>query len=534
MRLHALLAGTIAAVQMATVCAAAQSEIPELTDAGISMTPAVPPPGALDQPVDRGEYTVGPGDQFVLSFWGEVNRSVPITVTPEGSLILPVGGAVPVAGLSITDAEGAVVGRLEDYYHDTEMSLSLLSPRILVIHVTGAVESPGGYGVPASTRVSSAIDLAGGVLADASLRRIVIRGSGDEERGVDLVRYARLGDLASNPMVAEGGVIHVPFDRDVVEVWGAVNCPGPYEILRGERLVDALELAGGLRPDANPDDVEIVRFLEERPDEYISFAVDLTSPAPLAGGYGLPLRDGDKVLVHRIEGWHQDSRVDVRGEVRFPGAYSIVDGRNTLGDVVQRAGGPTAAADLSRAVLVRSASVTQETGADRELRLMEESGRDDLDHEEYEFLRAGRVEVAGQFSVDLEALLVHGDADADVVLYGGDVVEFPRYLDVVRVSGAVVRPGCVRFEKGARARHYVELTGGYADDADRGGTRVVKGQTGQRLRPSRRVRIEPGDTVWVPREEERNWFEVTKEVLSIVSQVATIYILIEGIRTTSN
>ena len=39
--------------------------------------------GALDAPVRRSEYVVGPNDVFSLNLWGEVNVRTRLTVTPE-------------------------------------------------------------------------------------------------------------------------------------------------------------------------------------------------------------------------------------------------------------------------------------------------------------------------------------------------------------------------------------------------------------------------------------------------------------------
>lgn len=487
------------------------------------------PGGALDGPVGREEYVVGPSDVLALSLWGEVNVTAPLTVTPEGSLILPVGGTVQVSGLTIAGAEERVRRRLSDYYHDIELTLSLVTPRRVIVHVTGAVKEPGEYTVSAAERVSGVVELAGGLLATSSERLIALRDPRGAERSVDLLIYRRLGDLAANPLVMEGSIVLVPYRINTVEILGAVNAAGEYEVVPGDRLRDLIELAGGPRPDAHLNDVEMVRFRENDPNRYDSFTVDLGGEAGGGRAAEIELRGGDRVFVRGIERWHRDARVEVLGEVKFAGTYSIIEGEDALSDVIARAGGLTPVADLARARLRRQAAGKFQTGAERQVELLESFDRQDMTYEEYAFLQSQRLEVSDEVSVDFGALLLRGDRAADVVLLDEDLIEIPRALSVVRVSGAVKSPGLVRFTPGARTEDYIELAGDYTRDADRARTRIVKSQSGSRLRPNRGTTIEPGDIVWVPRAKERDWWEITKDLLSVGGQVATIYILIQGI-----
>jgi protein involved in polysaccharide export with SLBB domain len=494
-----------------------------------SVTAPVLPAPVLDGPVGRDEYVVGPNDVLALSLWGEVNVTAPLTVTPEGILILPVGGTVEVSGLTIAVAEERVRRRLSDYYRDVELTLSLVTPRRVIVHVTGAVKEPGEYTVSAAQRVSGVVELAGGLLAASSERLIELRGPRGAGRPVDLLRYRRLGDLAANPLVMEGSVVFVPYRTDTAVILGAVNAAGEYEVVPGDRLQDLIDLAGGPLPAANLNGVEIVRFRENDASRYDSFTVDLRGGAGGEGAAGIELRGGDRVFVHGIERWHRDARVEVLGEVMFAGTYSIIEGEDTLSDVIARAGGLTPVADLARARLRRQAAGKFQTGAERQVELLESFDRQDMTYEEYAFLQSQRLEVSDEVSVDFSALLLRGDRAAEVALLDEDLIEIPRALSVVRVSGAVKSPGLVKFTPGARVEDYIGLAGDYTRDADRARTRIVKSQSGSRLRPNRGTTIEPGDIVWVPRAKERDWWEIAKDLLSVGGQVATIYILIQGI-----
>jgi len=492
--------------------------------------PAPPraPTVALDAPIDRAGYLIGPSDVFALKLWGEVSLTVSLEVTPEGNFLPPVGGPLTVAGLTIDEATELLRTRLGEYYREIHMTLTLVSPRAVAVHVTGAVERPGQYEATAAMRVSAVIDLAGGIVEEGSQRTIAISGFDGRERTADLVRYRHLGDLSANPLIMEGSRVHVPFQRRAVTVVGAVHRPGTYELVEGDGLQSMLELAGGVRPEANLGDIELVRFREDDPTAYFTTSIDLSGTDP-DKSRDVGLAGGDRVFVREIEHWHDDSRVEIEGEVAYPGTYSLVEGEDTLTDLVERAGGLTQAADLSGAVLRRRAASLEETAIDRAVTLIEGFGRAQLSEEEYSFLSSQKIELADQVSVDFVGLLEEGDAAEDVRLLNGDLLTIPRALHVVRVSGAVRDPGFVKHEQGADVEHYLALAGGYTSEAYKSRVRIVKSQSGSRVRPSKDVAIEPGDTVWVPRTPDRDWWEITKEVLIALAQVATIYLVIDSV-----
>ncbi len=493
------------------------------------------PTRVVDLPIDRTEYVVGPGDELLLTLRGEMNEAERLTVSPEGALIIDSVGSLPVAGYTLEETESELRGFFDEYYHDIDISLSLLYPRDVVIHVTGAVAEPGHYEATAAMRVAAVVELAGGVVEDGSLRSVRLLLPGGDERRVDLLGYAYLGDLSANPLVMEGAVIQVPFQHRTVEVRGAVNRPDEYELVESDDVMSLIELAGGMAPDAELSNVELVRFSHDDPRLYTRTILDLADA--LGDKVGLDenapttLEDGDRILVHRLEGWHRDARVDVRGEVNMPGTYSVNEGEEGIRDVVARAGGPTDAADLAGATLRRRAARGIDSGVQRQVELLEGYESVHMTYEEYEFFVSQRVELPDQVSVDIESLLSNGGDDDDVLLLDGDIIEIPRSLSVVRVSGAVRRPGFVRFTADASAKDYAVLAGGFTSDANRRGLRIVKSQSGSRLRASRAVRIEPGDMVWIPRKPARDWWEITKEILTVVGQVATIYLVVDSIAT---
>ena len=333
-------------------------------------------------------------------------------------------------------------------------------------------------------------------------------------------------------MAAMGSVVHVPYRRHVFEIVGAVNVPGTYGLLAGDRVSDALRAAGGARGEAQLSSVELVRFLSEDPQEYGSVTLDLSARGWESGETNLTLEDGDRVYVRRDDLWHTTYRVEVQGEVERAGPYSIVEGEDSLADVIGRAGGFTAWADLARASLVRRSPLGEDTPTGREVAFLTESDRGSLSTEEASYLRSTTVEPSVLVSVDFREVFSEEGARTDVLLRGGDVIEIPRRMDVVRVSGAVSDPGYVDFVEGASPRDYVVAAGGYIDRANGRRMSIVRSVTGQSVRATGTgAAVRPGDTVFVPLRAETDWLQVTKDILSIAGQLATIYIVIDNVTT---
>jgi protein involved in polysaccharide export with SLBB domain len=129
--------------------------------------------------------------------------------------------------------------------------------------------------------------------------------------------------------------------------------------------------------------------------------------------------------------------------------------------------------------------------------------------------------------IDLED--VHDDVESgyDVPLRDGDVLTVPEHRAGVTVLGAVLNPGIIRFAPRREVDDYVRLAGGYTDKADKGDVVVVKGKTETILERDEIALVESGDSIIVPFEEPRDWWELyirTSTVLTGVLSIILTYI----------
>jgi protein involved in polysaccharide export with SLBB domain len=478
--------------------------------------------GALEGTLDAGQYILGPGDVLVIGFWGEVNRSDKITVNPDGDVLVSPVGPLRVAGLTLESARALIRERLAPYYRPGVLSVSLISVRTFEVHVVGMVKKPGTCEVNGVTRVSQAITLAGGALPGASERNVLVMRGADTLR-VDLARYLLLGDNAKNPFLGDGDVIYVPPRVDLVEVLGSVYREGSFEFTPGETIGELVDLAGGPRAGAAMDSIELQRFTADDPTKseemFLSGADSVTRHFEVARG--------DRIFIRGIPGWHEDSKVLIRGEVKRPGYYVIDEGTETLTQLVARAGGFTEKASLAEARLIRGAYAARKFPVETQIDTLG-AVQNTLTDKQKGLVNTLRREPKGAVAVNFEQVFAAKGRRPDPPLYDGDVIDIPRAALFVRVSGQVKTPGLVAFKPGEGSQYYIRLAGGFAPGADGSGTRLVTALNGQMTSPGGMV-IRPGDIVWVPAKPERSWWSTTKDVLQVLAQVATIYVVADQI-----
>lgn len=212
-----------------------------------------------------------------------------------------------------------------------------------------------------------------------------------------------------NPQIT---VIIVQFRKLKVAVLGMVRTPATYDLAPGSTVLDAIVLAGGLTDRAAPTQAKLIR------DARTVLPLDLLKVLAVDPAENLVLKDRDAILVPE----NLADVVHVLGEVRSPGVYSLARVR-TLMDVLVLAGGLTQNASIKEARLVRDKKET--------------------------------------IPLDLEALLIRGDASQDVALQGGDMIFVPVDTESrVHVLGQVGTPGTYLLRDAKTALRALTLAGG--------------------------------------------------------------------------
>ena len=525
------------------------------TPSGIIPTPA------LEGPIDPAKYSVGPSDMLTVSVWGPVSFSVTLTVTPDGNLIVPTVGVLNVAGRTLDEVKRSVRQSVSSKYTVGEITTTLIRARSFLVNVTGNILNPGQFEMTPADRVEKAIVDASRVFLPSatvtvqattdkearppiqqsiyndpslnqvmeifgkiSTRNIKVFRRNDTLR-VDIPKFYATRDDRHNPFLLDGDVIFVPRKvegRNFLGVYGAVNTPGVYEYVESDSLSDALLIAGGPTPDADLRSVRVLR-MNDRGDPMEEMVVDRST-----GLANVKLRTGDRVVVGQTPSEIRDFRVNVVGEVKSPGYYPVSNGKTKLSIVIKDAGGFTANALLSGAVVLRKAErdeLREYVGPDIDFARHMRSHNFSMSDSVYYFstLKAGRYSV----SVDFSRVFEREVSSDDIVLMDGDIVYVPSKLEGVLVQGQVSRPGYLPYLSGAAIQQYIDKAGGYSEYADQGEVRIIKKSTLDWVEPGE-TSLDPGDQIWIPkkpRRDARYYLEIVRDIASVVAAVGTTIIL---------
>lgn len=441
---------------------------PELKPFGYELFQNVPTTfaPATDIPVPS-DYVLGPGDTLELQLIGERGGRHTLMVGRDGTVSFPELGPVAVAGLRFEAAKELLESRVSEQMIGLRASISMGALRSIQIFMLGEAERPGSYTVSGLSTITNALFSSGGVKANGSLRNIQLKRNGQLVRRLDLYDLLLRGDTSDDQRLLSGDVIFVPPVGPTVGITGEVQRPAIYEVREGTTATDAINLAGGLTPQADPRTLRLER-IDERLNKTV---VDLDLTTPVARTFNV--QAGDHIRIHPIRN-SIEGAVWLEGHVHRPGSVKYRAGMRLV-DLVGSYEELKPLADL-RYVLIR-----RESDRDR------------------------RVTV---ISADLAAAFADPASNANVALQARDVVhvfdlstsrdrvtlpiiqdlgrqsshEEPR--QIVGIDGSVRVPGQYPLEPGMRISDLLRAGGGLGDAAYLGSAEltryeVVNGETRQ-------------------------------------------------------
>jgi len=309
----------------------------------------------------------------------------------------------------------------------------------------------------------------------------------------------------------------------IVHIHGEVNRPGQYSLEDNLRLSDLILKAGSLKRSAYMLEAEIAKIDPKRPTQYLKVNLyKLMDENNLSED--IVLEEDDRVFIRQIPEWEVGPTVEVRGEVMFPGTYSITKDSTTLSRILRKAGGFTEDALIREAKLIRQSS---RITIDKEYERLKQLTREEMTETEYQYLvMKENTSDIGQIVVDFHKLMMENDQEEDVTLDDADIIIVPKRPKVVYVTGRVSRPGGILYVPNMKLNYYLDKAGGATWDASKKKTKVTK-VSGEILDDEEVKYFEAGDIIWVPRKPERDWWFVFRQTIAVAAQVATIYLVAE-------
>lgn len=477
---------------------------------------------------------IQPGDRIILRLWGAVSFDGVLTVDSEGFIPLPDNVRLLVQGLTQTSQvsgnsgdsgeqatalEQAISSKLKTAAkasdgqaqpEETGVYARLLDSQPLTVLVTGFVPQPGSYSGTARDTVLAFLDKAGGIdPARGSYRNVRVLRQGREVAAVDLYPFALEGVL---PQVRfqDGDTIVVDERGPVVTVSGAARHAARFEFtgatFTGDQL---LKLASPL-----PGTTHAALNGTRSGSPYSLYL-------PLDGFRSMQLAGGDTV---RLQADRAGDTITVEAQGAVRGGSRIPVRRNAkLKDVL-----PYIAVDPDRANLDglhikrKSVASRQKKAIEDSLRRLEQNAytATSASAEEAQ-IRAKEAEMLSTFIAKAREAAPDGvvvvGKNRELALEDGDVIVIPEKTDVVLVSGEVMMPQAMIWDKDRKLKAYISSAGGFSNRAD-ADTILVLRPGGDALRKPEIIL--PGDQILVLPSVESKTLQGVKDIAQVLYQVA--------------
>ncbi len=478
-------------------------------------------------------YTLGPGDEVEVTYYGNNDSKKKGLINNDGTFNLPAIGPVNLGGLTYAEAQDLVESTVNSSLLGTKVSLSMGRLRSITVYILGESYKPGAYVLSAMSNVSNALFISGGVTERGSLRTIEIRRNGEIVGIYDFYDFLLKGNTSSGVKLEDGDAIFIPFIQNKVKLGGSFKRPGYYEIVEGDSLKNAIEFAGNFKSEVVDTSIleisSIDQSIGERVIEY-SKKIDTD--------FSRNLKDGDSINISHRQGLMPRS-IELRGEFKNPGVYSILPGDRVL-DVINRAGGYTEEAYPEGIVFLREQVAEKQKEGFRR-------SADELERTMINIISSGQIpniseftlaplgqlisrlrkeEPVGRQVVNFDYLTLKSDVSSNIYLQDGDEIYVPRRPESLYIVGEVLNSTTLKYNPKNNVEDYIRMAGGLNDQADKDRMFVIYPDGSAEIVSNSLFRknssLIPGSTIVVSRDSRAfDVYSVLEVVTPIFADLAT-------------
>ncbi len=442
-----------------------------------------------------------------------------------------------------------------------------------MVVLKGNVVRPGEYQLRKGMRLTDLIPSNKELLPESYLDSVEITRLSPPDWRRELLtvslRRALSGSEADNIFLQEQDSIKVfsrweMEEKPKVAINGAVVNPGTYNYYPGMSVRDLVTAAGSAKRFAFMGQAELSRIhIETDKASWSRLPIDLGKAMAGDPLHNLKLQQDDVLIVRTVSDWQEatDKLVKIKGEVKFPGVYTVTRGEK-LSSVIARAGGYTDKAYLFGAKFTRKSVREQQQQrmdeiiirTEREIRQKQASMATlSASKEELESTKAAlegllrsldnmrKLKAEGRVVMDLTQLDELKKSSYDIVMEGDDELEIPEQPSVVHVLGQVYnQTSFIYMPDSAELGDYLNKAGGATRDAEESDMYVIRadGSVISRHQSSFGIKwsdsnkswsfggfmsnpLMPGDTIVVPQKIERvAWMREIKDITQILANVA--------------
>uniref|UniRef100_A0A486XV97 Capsular polysaccharide biosynthesis/export periplasmic protein WcbA Capsular polysaccharide export system protein KpsC n=1 Tax=Rheinheimera sp. BAL341 TaxID=1708203 RepID=A0A486XV97_9GAMM len=319
----------------------------------------------------------------------------------------------------------------------------------------------------------------------------------------------------------------------IVSVSGETVLQGEFPLAENGNVATLIAAASGLKESAFINRAELTRIsLGEEGDlaAVEHFNINLTEAFSNQTAAEFKLQSRDRLNVFAVPDWNTERLIEIRGEVRFPGRYSVQKGES-LSSVLRRAGGLMEGAFVNGVIFTRQKvrereqlqmnKLIEQLTADVASRAL--SAEESMISPQESIAMIGQLRKAqpvGRLVIDMPGILAN-DPIADLTVEDGDVLYVPRLNAAITVVGEVQNTSSHRYRSDFSMEDYLALAGGYRKRADEDRVYIIRADGSVSLPKSNqwfavnKSQLQPGDTIVVPLDTEYTnnmtlWTQVTQ------------------------
>ena len=394
------------------------------------------------------------------------------------------------------------------------------------VRISGKVRTPGRYRYRKGMTVRDLLIKGGGLTDDQYLKDVFLgradlfrrSDDGDKKKVIPFhLGDALAGGGLSTRTLQPGDKIRIypatveRLDEQFVKVSGAVEKGGKYTFRDNMTLKDLLLQANGFAEGASLQEVEVTRMVERRGKEGlraktvqvslvegemdpkgVNFSVEDTTAA-LDAAADFKLQHRDQVYVRTDPSFQPQETVTVRGEVRYPGEYTLLRDNERLSNLIDRSGG------------------VLPTG----------------------YLEGGRLKRDGEQVIVEMGEATKGDPEEDVIVRPGDEIVIPTQPNTVAIRGNVANEGLIKHEEGRRVEYYLDRAGGTRQNTE---SILLTQASGATFRVDtgwfrRTPEVDDGAVIRVTKEPEKErsiaqYAQIASTSTQILSSAVTLLVLV--------
>ena len=196
-------------------------------------------------------YVIGPQDQLSIIVSDEAELTGKYRVDGDGTISMPYLSRVPLAGLSLAEAQDKITAMLKaGFIRNPQVRIEVDQFKARSVLMTGEVRSQGKIPLLGTTMsLLEALALAGSATQNASNEVLIMHPPKPGEKAPEPISVNRkdleLGKAGRDIVLQDGDIVNVPVAKRFY-ISGFVKNPGSFVLDPGTTVGQAMILAGGL------------------------------------------------------------------------------------------------------------------------------------------------------------------------------------------------------------------------------------------------------------------------------------------------